>query len=182
MLSNESEERLLLLAQQGDEYAFDLLVALLEIDVRRFITSLVGYQPDEDDIVQMTSLALFMNLERLEVSRLRPFVFRVTRNLCYDHLRRLGRFEPVALEAVILRDPQPTPEDIHAKNDTVELLKTALLKLPEHQRQVLILYAEAQLSYAEIAETLNISIGTVKSRLHHARQTLRGLVSYDLSL
>ena len=85
-------------ARAGDRAAFDRLQKALDTSVRRFVRRLVGQSEAEDDIVQDAFLALYMNLERLDSNEhMRPFLFRVVRNLCYDELRRKGRFEFVLL-------------------------------------------------------------------------------------
>jgi predicted DNA-binding protein YlxM (UPF0122 family) len=70
----------------------------------------------------------------------------------------------------------PAPEDVtHWLLLKLEV-DEAIDRLPAPQREVLLLYTEAELTYAEIAQALDISIGTVKSRIFHAKRTLRGLV------
>lgn len=170
------EATLLEQARAGDALAFEALQILLEGGLRRFMVRLVGMHPAEDDILQNTFLALYQNLPRLTtVSHMRAFLFRVVRNQCYDELRRQRRFNNVALDedgAPPLFDPHPPPEDvthwllIHAE------VQIAIDRLPEAQRQTLLLMAEAHLSYVEIAAATGVSLGTVKSRLHHAKKNL----------
>lgn len=180
------EQGLLRLAQSGDTEAFAVLQALLQTPARRFTRRLIG-EVDED-IVQDAMFALYMNLARIEPpEKLRPFLFRVIRNRCYDRLRAEGRFEVVSLdeehwgetrEAQIASDAQTPDEETHWLMIYAEV-QTAMQKLPELQRQALILFSEAGLSYEEIAEVMNVSTGTVKSRLYYAKRTLAGLLSPD---
>lgn len=182
------EHKLLRLAQSGDQDAFTALQLLLDAPARAFTRRLIG-EVDED-IVQESFLALYMNLERLEPpEKLRPFLFRVIRNRCYDRLRADGRFEVVSLdedtddgfggdrrEAQIASDEILPEESTHWTMLYAEV-QQAMQQLPELQRQALILYSEASLSYEEIAEAMNVSVGTVKSRLYYAKRTLVRLLS-----
>ena len=99
-MSDSGEHELFEQARADNRTAFDRLQETLDAPVRRFVRRLVGISEAEDDIVQDAFLALYMNLERLESSEhLRPFLFRIVRNRCYDTLRRQGRFQFVPLDA-----------------------------------------------------------------------------------
>jgi RNA polymerase sigma-70 factor (ECF subfamily) len=177
-----SEQELLARARSGDRGAFDRLRRTLEVPVKRFLYRLVGPTPSAEEIVQDAFVALYQNLKRLQQAEgIRPFLFRVDRNLCYDELKRQGRFQTVSWDQEIdrsgtplltLKDQRPLPDEtVHWKR-IYEDVRAAMDQLPELQRQALILYAEEDLSYTQIAETMGIDIGTVKSRLHHARKNL----------
>jgi len=177
-------------ARAGDRAAFDGLQKELEAPIRYFIRRLVGQSQSEDDIVQDAFLALYMNLERLDSGEhLRPFLFRVVRNLCYDELRRKGRFQLVSLdqgpdESGALFPPlpdsrSPPDEEVHWILLYSEVQK-AMERLPESQRQALILYCEQDLTYQQIAEAMATDIGTVKSRIHYGRKNLRKLLRPEI--
>jgi RNA polymerase sigma-70 factor (ECF subfamily) len=180
------EHQLLLLAQSGDTEAFEALQTLLRTPARLFTRRLIG--DIDEDIVQEALFALYMNLGRIDPpEKLRPFLFRVIRNRCYDRLRAEGRFEVVSLDEERWDDGEPRETQIAsdepAPDETTHWLmvyaevQAAMHKLPELQRQALILFSEAGLSYEEIAEAMNVSTGTVKSRLYYAKRTLAGLLS-----
>lgn len=98
-MSDSGEHELFEEAKAGNRTAFDRLQETLEASARRFVRRLVGISKAEDNIVQGAFLALYMNLERLESSEhLRPFLFRIVHNRCYDTLRRQGHFQFVPLE------------------------------------------------------------------------------------
>ena len=180
------EAELLRQAQAGDHAAFEQMWSRLEHPVRRFVRRLVGKSDAEDDIVQDVSIALFYHIQRvLPAERLRPYVFRIARNCCYDELRKQGRFDIDSL------DDEHT-EHLHALIDTVHSsphpedaahwlllhmeVMAAMDRLPELQRQALLLYAEEGFSYADIAVVMNTSLGTVKSRVFYAKRLLRQLL------
>ncbi len=182
-MTDPLEHRLLQQAQDGDPDAFEQLHTRLESSIRRFIRRLIGTQDSEDDIVQSVFIALYYNMRHIDpVENLRPYVFRMVRNRCYDELRRQRRYEIVSLDDeprlsfTSASDIDSQPEEaahwllLHLE------VKEAIDRLPELQRQTLILFAEEDLSYAEIAMVMDTNIGTVKSRLHHAKKTLRRLL------
>ena len=180
------EQELLRQAQAGDYTAFDALHASLEPDVARFVRRLIGHTQESEDIVQDTFIALYTNLERVQpVEKLRPYVFKIARNRCYDSLRRQGRYDQVSLDdeptrvrvSFDLANRNGTPPDEVAHWLLLHLeVQEAMENLPEVQRQTLILYSEENMTMAEIAETMDVSVGTVKSRLFHAKKNLRGLL------
>lgn len=186
-MQNLTEPELLKLAQCGDHDAFAELQARLDSPMRRFIWRLIGTQDAEDDIVQDSFIALYLNLERIQpVENLRPYLFRIVRNRCYDVLRKKGRFEQMSLDDepvetwVSLHEAPMSgsqPEEVTHWLLLQMEVQQAMERLPELQRQTLILYSEESLSYQEIAEAMNCSIGTVKSRLFYAKKMLRQLIS-----
>ncbi|NWF69737.1 MAG: sigma-70 family RNA polymerase sigma factor [Chloroflexi bacterium] len=178
------EQALLRGAQAGDYEAFEQLHAALEGPLRRFVQRLIGDTLAVDDVVQMTFIALYRNLERIDpVETLRPYVFRIARNRCYDELRRQGRFDTLSMddEPVEVRVSFTAGQQVEAEDTAHWLLlhlevQEAMNRLPELQRETLILYAEEELSYSEIALVMETNIGTVKSRLFQARKMLRRLL------
>jgi RNA polymerase sigma-70 factor (ECF subfamily) len=177
-----SETELLARARAGERAAFDLLRKKLEGRVRRFIQRLVGPSDAEEDVLQDAFLALYLNLERIDPPEyLRPFLFRVVRNRCYDELRRKGRFRFVSLEAdgdeenaplSHLADHRPQPHEVAQWHFLMAEVRQAIDRLPELQRQTLILLCEEDLSYAQVAAATATDVGTVKSRVHYARKSL----------
>jgi RNA polymerase sigma-70 factor (ECF subfamily) len=102
----------------------------------------------------------------------------VTRNLCYDALRQHYRRDEEDIEDCEYRlsSPSLSPEDSVHWSLMYQQLKRCIDCLPALQRDTLILYAEENLSQAEIAEVMNTEVGTVKSRLHYARKLLRQML------
>jgi RNA polymerase sigma-70 factor (ECF subfamily) len=172
-------------AQAGDYIAFDNIYTELAPSVRRFISRLIG-ESSADDVLQDVFIALYKNLDAIDPpEKLKPYLFRVARHRCYDWLRRNGRYdelslddEPVHVRVSFLASSQndvPPDETTHYLLLMMEV-REAIDRLPDAQRQTLIFYAEEGLSYGEIAEIMDVNIGTVKSRLHHAKKGLRGFL------
>lgn len=177
-MTAEIEQTLLQRAQRGQPDAFAALRLYLEPQVRRYIWHVLGYTPAEDDIVQDVFTAVYLNLEKLAPpEKLKPFLFRVTRNRCYDLLRYQGRRDVVPLTADVPATAPSLEEEAQALL-LYQQVKSAMARLPEAQRQVLVLYAEEAFSYEEIAAALEINIGTVKSRLHQARQAVKQMIQH----
>ncbi len=170
-------------AQSGDKSAFDALQMLLEPAIRRFVRRLIGVHDTEDDIIQDVFTALYVNLARMHPrEKLLPFVYRVGRNRCYDALRKQKRHRQISWDDV----PSPTaakylqPEERAHWSLVYQKVQNAMNTLPEDQRQALILNAEEGFMLEEIAQVMGVPEGTVKSRLYHARRTLRRILSVEL--
>ena len=189
-MPDHDEHQLFWMAKEGDRGAFDRLQERLEPAVRHFVRRLIGSSDEEDEIAQNAFLALYMNLERIDpVEHLRPFVFRVVRNLCYDELRSKNRFQYVSLEGqpddlgvplIHAVDPRPEPDDLAHWGLLYSQVQRTMEYLPEPQRQALILRFEEDFSYAQIAEATGTDIGTVKSRIHYGRKHLVRLLRPEI--
>ena len=179
---DETALALLRAAQVDPSDHFAALQCYLEADIHRFVRRLIGSN-DADDIVQDTFIALYSNLERIDPpEKLLPFIYRVARNRCYDALRKGRRHQIMSLDAIA--EPRSMsafsyPEDQTHWRMMMEQVLLAVELLTEPQRQTLILYCEEAFSIQEVAEIMNTSPGTVKSRLYYARQTLRRILSAD---
>lgn len=173
---------LLCRARGGDKSAFDALQAHLLPAVRRFVRRLLGDVVAEEDIIREAFLALYLNLGRMDrEGALLPFLYRVARNRSYDLLREKGRYDVVSLDEGG-EDDRPWQESLPSPAiapDTAVLrllawaeVQTAMEFLPEKQRQALILFSQEDLSYAQIAEVMNLEVSTVRATLFLARKNL----------
>ncbi|MGB7337559.1 MAG: RNA polymerase sigma factor [Phototrophicaceae bacterium] len=186
-MSDERYEQLLLeAAQEGDMDSYEELQILLEPDIRRFVRRKINDPYTVDDVIQDVFIAFYQNIHRINpVENLRPYIFRIARNKCYDDLRKLQRNEDVSLddEPVRMRVSfteaahQPKPDDLTHWMLLHMEVQSAMNQLPDNQREALVLYSEEQMTYAEIADIMDCSIGTVKSRLYYAKKNLRGLMN-----
>jgi RNA polymerase sigma-70 factor (ECF subfamily) len=137
----------------------------------RFAWHLTGSVADAEDIVQECFLALLRSDCAFDPSRanLRTYLFGVVRN------QALKRPAHVACAA---EPPAPsTPEREYLTAELQRIVHRSILRLPEGQREVLVLAQFEQMPLADIAEILEIELGAVKSRLQRARATLRELLS-----
>ena len=152
-------------AQLGSAAAFERLVLVFGPDVQRFLSFRLQNEGDVRDSLQETLVAAWQGLPNLEHPRtLRPWLLGIAAHKAADALRR-------RLPAV---DAEP---DLHGcDDDSVLEIREAILALPTHFRDVLLLRYLVQLSEVEVAEALGLRVGTVKSRSARARQALAELL------
>lgn len=150
---------------------------------------LLGNPDDAMDVVQDSLVRFLTNLHRFDETRpLRPWLFQIVRNRVIDLMRRRKVRKHDSIDArddegnlrVQLLDPSVDPHRDARQNQLRVHLWQALESLSPAQREILVLRDYQDLSYAEIAETLKIPIGTVMSRLHGARKRLKQIVQDDL--
>lgn len=179
------ETELLLAAQAGDMDAFDDLQQRLEPLIKRFVRRLTGAINIEDDLVQDVFMALYIHLKDVDPpEKLRPYLYRIARNRCYDEFRRWERRDEFSLDdeptqlwvSFTTADRSQRPDELTHWILLLMEVQDAMDDLPENQREALILFSEEHLSYAEIADVTNTSLGTVKSRIYHAKQNLRRMI------
>lgn len=170
-------------AKKGDNDAFADIQAQYERRIQSFVGRMIASDKDTEDIVQRTFIALYMNIDQIDPpEKLRPFLFRVARNLSYDVLRKLYRYDEVALDdcEYYLETAMASPENKAHWSLLLEKVRQIINCLPTIQRETLLLYVEEGFSQAEIAEVMNTEVGTVKSRLYYARKLLRQTMPPDL--
>jgi RNA polymerase sigma-70 factor (ECF subfamily) len=148
--------------------------------LRRYAIALTGNRHTADDLIQDTLERAWRKRALWHAgSDLRAWLFTVMHNVHASGLR--GRREHAALDDAA--DAESLVSSAHAAESAATLaeLQAALLRLPEEQRQVVLLVGLEQLSYAEAAGVLDVPIGTVMSRLSRGRDALRTLLSRELA-
>ncbi len=132
---------------------------------------------DGEEIAAQTFLVALERIDRYDLSRpnARPWLFGIATNLVRHHNRRAGRTlrAHARLRAGLGRPDDDETSVIDLQQDARPML-AAIEALPRGERDVLLLFAWADLGYEEIAAALEVPVGTVRSRLHRARTTLRG--------
>lgn len=180
----EADLGLVLRCRSNDADAFDEIVRRYQDCVYRYIVRMTGPGPDAEDLTQETFVRAFGAIGAFEGrASLRTWLLRIATNKCIDHRRRSRKPTLSAAHLSDLAAPDGTPLDLHdsapGPYDLVErdelgnLVSNAVDALPDKLRTVLILYDVEGLPYDEIAQVLQVPIGTVKSRLFHAREGLR---------
>jgi RNA polymerase sigma-70 factor (ECF subfamily) len=179
-----SDDRLLAYAIHGDREAQSELFRRHRLVAYRVAYRLLGNEADALDAVQEAFVKALTHLPSFQGrSSFKTWLLRVVSNASLDLGRQRGRREALSFDALGPKnreDLEPLVEDLSGRDleraDLRRQLQQALDLLPPAQRQTFVLHAEAGLSYREVAGVLNISIGTVMSRLYYARQKLRGLL------
>ncbi|WP_225878294.1 RNA polymerase sigma factor [Spongiactinospora rosea] len=135
-----------------------------------FLYRLCGDRGTAEEILQDTVMAVWLSAASYrQRSSVSTWLFGVARRQAHNRLR--GMPPPIAAEPREGPDPLPGPEELAVGGDQVQ---SALARLPLPHREVVVLLLVHDLTQREIAEVLGIPVGTVKSRLHHARAILRG--------
>lgn len=174
------EKHILTRARRGETAAFEELVRLYEKRVYAVALRSSGNPEDAADIVQEVFLRAWRSIESFRGdSGLSTWLFRITMNLCVDHARHKHaqpQTQPIVTDDETERplpDPAPTPEEHLDNRELGRELAAALEEISEEHRRIVLLRDVSGMSYTEIAEVLEISEGTVKSRLSRARIALR---------
>jgi RNA polymerase sigma-70 factor (ECF subfamily) len=178
-----SEAELVDRAQNGDRSAFSELVCIHARGVRNVIYRLCGDVQIAEDAAQETFIQAWLHLSSYRPqTSLRNWLYRIAVNAATDMLRKEKRILPNALEDLPLRDPLPGPEAVFSRDEQTTLVQKAVLSLPDASRAVLVLREYEGLSYHEIADALEIPVGTVMSRLNYARKLLKERLEQKLFL
>ncbi|MDW8321656.1 MAG: sigma-70 family RNA polymerase sigma factor [Armatimonadota bacterium] len=188
MRLSDADTALVARCRQNDLTAFDEIVERYQHKIYGYVKRLVGNETDAEDITQEVFLKALTSLHAFrEESSLQTWLFRIATNLCRDlHRRRQrekgwlplwrwldGEDSSDVESAIEIPDYKSNPEKLLLREELGDLLKRAIDRLPMAMREVLVLHDIESLSYEEIAQTLGIPLGTVKSRLFHARARLR---------
>lgn len=167
-----SEEDLVIEAQQGNRAAFGDLVQQHQRGVVNLVYRLSGDPAFSEDIAQEAFIRAWEKLPTYQPKApFRNWVYRIATNAAYDAFRR--QKEQVDIDAVVVAAPGNGLEQVIENQERDEIIRQAVLSLPLASRSVLILREYQGFSYQEIADTLEIPLGTVMSRLNYARTTLR---------
>jgi len=182
-----TDEQAMLRVQAHDDHkAFAQLVERWEEPIRRLCTRMVGDAHKGEDLKQEAFARLFAKRKQYQpTARFSTFLWRIALNACYDELRRVKRRAESALdidgaEALEGLDEIGTEaDDPHSEavgNEEAELVRRALMRLPEMYRTVLVLRHYEGLKLKKIAEILEIPEGTVNSRMAEALAKLTRLL------
>ena len=163
----------------GDERAHRELMARYERPVFSVAMRMLRQREDAEDVTQETFVRMFRALERYDPTR--PFaawLFTIASRLCIDLLRR-RKIRPVALvrqevgsseeEPIDIPDTSPGPETLTQHEEEERRVQQLIEGLPPHYRIVVVMRHQQDMAYEEIADALELPLGTVKARIHRAR-------------
>jgi RNA polymerase sigma-70 factor (ECF subfamily) len=185
-VANGEDRELVGRCLRGDERAYRELVERYRRQVYSLALRMVRRAEDAEDVTQETFVRMFKALDRYDPDR--PFgawIMTIASRLSIDHLRRKRR-TPISLfqhdsasdeEYMIeVEDPGPTPDVSAVHQEERQRTDDLIESLPEHYRIVVMLRHIQDLSYEEIAEALKLPLGTVKARIHRAREMLKSRI------
>lgn len=176
----DDEEDLVAKAQHGDRNAFSELVRRHSQGVINVVYRLCGDPGLAEDAAQEAFIQAWLKFSSYRpYTSLRNWFYRIAVNIAIDALRKEKHLASDELSERIATS-EPTPEVILTSRERASLVQKAVLSLPSASRAVLVLREYEELSYQEIANTLNIPIGTVMSRLNYARTLLRETLNPQL--
>ena len=179
--SGPSDEELIARFQQGDAYAYDLLVKRYKEPLMNYIYRFVGDRNDAEDILQETFLRLYKNKHYYrEIARFSTWIYTIAGNLAKTELRKRKRRQFFSINNYMstdkdyeLPDKNITPDKYTDSAITDTEIQKAINRLSPKFRQVILLRDIQGFSYEEIANIVNIPLGTVKSRVNRARLRLQ---------
>ena len=172
LLKLQGDERLIAMARNGNAGAFETIVDRYQGRLLGFCRQMLGSTEDAEDVLQ----EVFVNAYRAMLAdereiNLRPWLYRISRNRCLNHLRKPTADAQESMDMVPAVEASSTAEKVHNREEFRQLLAD-VGKLPETQRSALMLREMDALSYEEIAQAMDTSVPSVKSLLVRARISL----------
>jgi len=181
VISPANETELVARAQSGNRNAYSELVRIHAQGVMNVVHRMCGNLQIAEDAAQETFIQAWLRLPSYRPqSSFRNWLYRIAVNTAIDMLRKEKRILPDTVENMSLPDSQPDPESMVASSERTEMVQAAVLALPDASRAVLVLREYEDFSYREIAEALDIPVGTVMSRLNYARKLLKEKLEVQL--
>lgn len=177
---NSRDYELAIACQSGDRKAFQRLVRQYQEKVRGLVYSILSDPDTMDDLVQEIFIKVYTSINRFEHrSNLGTWIYRIAVNHCRDEIRRrrVRRFFSMEKMELDPMEMSPTADKALLKKERIELVRWGLSKVSEKHRTIIVLRDFEDMSYEEIAEVLNLELGTVKSRLNRARLALKDVIA-----
>jgi RNA polymerase sigma factor (sigma-70 family) len=193
MFDRRGDLRLIRRCKRGDEPAFEKLLQRYRGAIYTLCYRMTHHPEDARDLAQEIFIKVFSLLDRYDENyAFSSWLFRIATNHCIDHLRR-NRLRFLSLDAPVgangeemefqFPDSGPQPDTVLQRKEAVARLSEIIEQLPPHYRLITLLRHDQQLSYEEIAEILDLPLGTVKARIHRARNIIQHMLksrSYDI--
>ncbi len=172
------ERELVLRCQQGDVDAMGILITRYQHWVYNIAYGILGHHQDAQDVAQDAFLSVWENIGKFEFrSRFSTWLYRIVKNKCFNHIDQHQRRKTDPME---IDDSQPwvpldtaTPEEAALRSEEKDIVHSALARLKDSYREILVLRELRELPYEEISDILGCTLGRVKSRLHEARKALK---------
>ena len=182
-------DRLILQAQSGNEQAFNKLVSLWYKRIYNYAFKYAGSHDIAMDIAQNTFIAVHHKIDQLrDVKSFKPWLYRIAINCSHEELRKQKRISGISIDSTInehgderqidiVDDLRYQPDAKLQRQELADLIMSSLQTLSEEQRLVVIMKEYEGLKFREIADSLDISENTAKSRLYYGLKHLRSKLS-----
>ena len=183
-----NEKELIRQVLSGNDDAFAQLVTVYEKQVYHLCLKMTGSSEDAADLAQEAFFKAWKGLRFYKFeSSFSTWLFRLTTNVCIDHLRKQKRKNVLSLtvddeedgQEMELMDREPLPEEQLLSRERNCQIRTAMTRLDEAARTILVLRVVEDLTYEQIGQILDLNVGTVKSRIARARAKLKSILSED---
>ncbi len=172
LLRLQSDERLIAMVRRGSPGAFEVLVSRYQGRLLAFCRHLLGSREDAEDVLQEVLAAAFNAILADQRSiNVRPWLYRIARNRCLNHLRRIQAVGVDSMDIHLSEHGASTADKVYGREE-FRMLVDDIQKLPETQRTALVLREMDALSYEQIAEAMETTVPSVKSLLVRARVSL----------
>jgi RNA polymerase sigma-70 factor (ECF subfamily) len=178
-LTSLDEQRLIQLSLEGHLDSFNRLVEMHQDTVFSVALRMVRNHAIAEDLAQDAFISAYKNLHTYRGGVFRAWLMRIVRNATYDHLRRTKRRPETSIDENIvtfsntLESDERSPQEWAQSGELGAILAGCMGELSEDQRMAVVLVDVEGYQYDEAAESMGVSIGTVKSRLNRARARLR---------
>lgn len=182
-----TEKKLIELSVSGDIEAFETLIQSHQKRVYNIALRMTGNPEDAQELAQDAIVRAFTSIGKFRGdSSFSTWLYRITINVCTDFLRKRRKTTVISMEqgpvsnennqGIQIEEEAPGPDELAEKKQLKELVREAIDLLSDEHKQVLILRDIMDMSYKEIANTLNVNEGTIKSRLNRARAGLKKII------
>jgi len=176
-----TDEQLISRFQNGDVSSFDILVRRYQNPLFNYVSRFVGDATEAEDIVQETFYRLYRNKHYYkEIAKFSTWIYTIAGNLARTELRRKKKRKFFSINFFMstdkdydIPDPTSSPEEKLDAVVTDEIIQKAIKKLAPKFKEVILLRDVQGFSYDEIAEIVNVPLGTIKSRVNRARLKLQ---------
>lgn len=188
-----TEKKLIELSVSGDIEAFETLIQSHQKKVYNIALRMTKNPEDAQELAQDAIVRAFTSIGKFRGdSSFSTWLYRITINVCTDFLRKKNKAVLISMEqgaasndnqqGIQVEEEAPGPEELAEKKQLKKLVREAMDSLSDEHRQVLILRDIMDLSYKEIANTLNLNEGTIKSRINRARAGLKKIITQRAEL
>src|SRR5437588_4523018 len=168
----QSDERLIALIRRGNPAAFEVLVSRYQPRLLAFSRHLLGSREDAEDVLQEVLAAAFNAIQAdSRQINVRPWLYRIARNRCLNHLRRAQPIGVDSMDVHLSDHGASTADKVHARERFRHLVDD-IQGLPETQRSAIVLREMDAMSYEQIADAMETTVPSVKSLLVRARISL----------
>lgn len=184
----DMEKTIIKKAKKGNKDAFEKLIINYEKRVYNIAYQMFGNEHDANDMAQEVFIKVYKSLDKFNFkSSFATWIHRITVNTCIDEYRKKKKnYQIESMDETMEQkdgvvhkqfvDKSLTPEEKAIKNENIKFIRESINELKEEHKMIIILRDIKGYSYDDIADILDISIGTVKSRISRARSTLKKII------